>query len=147
MKLEHQRLSAHLLFSFSTHFLTTCYGELVSNTQKPTAKAEATTPNKGVRKVNLSELAGSLSKRGRERFHDDVLAQALTAMLSDGEPFIWMDAIVTGKTEKQVTASRAKWRSRAMSVFTALNAPENVGISIRWTDENEMVIIPKDLTV
>lgn len=115
----------------------------VSNTQKPTAKAEAT-PNKGIRKVNLSDLQGKMSRRGRERYHDDALALALAELLKDGEPFVWETAVVSGDTEKAVITSRAKWRSRAFSVFTSLNAPENVTISIAWTDANEMVIMRKD---
>jgi hypothetical protein len=88
--------------------------------------AEAT-PAKGIRKVNLADLQGSLSKRGRERFHDPELAQALREMLVDKSPFVWETAVVEGKNEKQLNASRAKWRSRAVSA-------------------NEMVIIPKEVT-
>lgn len=94
-----------------------------------------------IRKVNLSDLAGSLSQRGRERYKDNELLQALTEMLADGEPFIWDTAVVTGKTDTEVSASKAKWRSRAVSVFESLNSEKN--ISIRWTDQNEMVIILK----
>lgn len=102
-------------------------------------------PNKGIRKVNLADLAGSLSQRGRERYNDPDLAEALREMLKDGQPFIWESAVVTGKTEKALNASRAKWRSRAVSVFESLNAGENVGISVRWTtDTNEMVILLKE---
>lgn len=102
-------------------------------------------PNKGIRKVNLADLQGSLSQRGRERYNDPDLAEALREMLKDGQPFIWESAIVTGKTEKALNASRAKWRSRAVSVFESLNAGENVGISVRWTtDTNEMVILLKE---
>lgn len=103
------------------------------------------TPAKGIQKVNLADLAGSLSQRGRERYNDPELAQALREMLKDGQPFIWASAVVTGKTEKALNASRAKWRSRAVSVFQSLNAGENVGISIRWTnDTNKMVILLKE---
>lgn len=118
---------------------------LMANKPADRNNAEAT-PAKGIRKVNLADLQGSLSKRGRERFHDPELAQALREMLVDKSPFVWETAVVEGKNEKQLNASRAKWRSRAVSVFTSLNAPENVGISISWTDANEMVIIPKEVT-
>lgn len=103
------------------------------------------TPVKGIQKVNLADLAGSLSQRGRERYNDPELADALREMLKDGEPFIWGTAQVTGKTEKALNASRAKWRSRAVSVFQSLNAGENVGIQISWTKTNQMVIIRKEI--
>lgn len=94
-----------------------------------------------IRKVNLSDLAGSLSQRGRERYKNDELKQALETMLEDGQPFIWETAKVTGKNDNEVSASKAKWRSRAVSVFESLNSEQ--GISVRWTDQNEMVIILK----
>lgn len=97
----------------------------------------------GIRKVNLSDLQGSLSKKGRDRYADPILRDALLAMMSDGEPFIWEDAVVTGKTEKQVTASKAKWRSRAVSVFKSLGLDDDKSITIRWTTDDEMVIAPK----
>lgn len=95
----------------------------------------------GVRKVNLSDLSGSLSHRGRARFADPELAEALLAMIADNEPFIWETAVVSGKTEKAIEASKAKWRNRATSVLASLET--NYEISIRWTSDNEMVITPK----
>lgn len=97
----------------------------------------------GIRKVNLSDLQGSLSKKGRDRYADPELAEALTTMCQDGQPFVWDTAVVKGKTEKELVASKAKWRSRAMSVFTALNLGDEYAITIRWTTNNEMVIAPK----
>lgn len=95
----------------------------------------------GVRKVNLSDLSGSLSQRGRSRFDDPELATALLAMIADNEPFIWETAVVSGKTDTAITASKAKWRNRATSVLANMNT--DYEITIRWTKENEMVIMPK----
>jgi hypothetical protein len=95
-----------------------------------------------IRKVNLADLAGSLSKKGKPRYQDNELLEAFREMLVDGEPFVWDTAIVEGKTDKEIEASKAKWRNRASSVFATLDS--NVKISIVWTmDTNEMVIIPK----
>ncbi len=119
----------------------------MSMANKPADRNDAeATPAKGIQKVNLADLQGSLSKRGRERYHDPELAQALREMLADGSSIMWLTAKVEGKTEKALNASRAKWRSRAVSVFQSLNAPENVGISISWTDTDKMVISPKEIT-
>lgn len=103
---------------------------------KPTANAEA--PRKGIRKVNLSDLAGSLNQRGRERYNDPELAQAMRDLLADGQPFIWEAVTVTGKTDKARIASKAKWRNRAKSVMASQN--EDVKLHIRWTIHDEMVI-------
>lgn len=126
--------------SFNTHILIIWHNKDVTNKPQPTAQAEAT--RKGVRKVNLSELKGSLSSRGRTRFADDELSSALVEALSDGEPFIWETAQVTGKTDKQLNACRAKWRNRATSVFDQLPEADtaNHKLRVQWTTENEMVL-------
>ena len=94
------------------------------------------------RKVNLSDLKGSLSKKGKPRYENSVLLQAFKDMLEDGEPFIWESVELDGETVAEVDASKAKWRNRATSVFATLDS--NVTISIVWTtDTHEMVIIPK----
>lgn len=111
----------------------------VSNTQKPTAKAEAT--RKGIRKVNLNEIQG-LSRRGRDRFNDPDLAEAFREAMVDGEAFIWESAQVTGDTEKALTTSKAKWRGRAKSVFDSLNATGHT-VSIAWTETHQMVLMVK----
>jgi hypothetical protein len=106
---------------------------------KPTANAEAT--RKGIRKVNLSDLSGSLSKRGRERYTDPELHGALLDAMNDGESFVWDTAVVTGNTEKALTASKAMWRSRAMSVFAPLAETDATKrLRIQWTSANEMVL-------
>lgn len=94
----------------------------------------------GVKKVNLSELKGSLNKRGRGRFEDPELKQAMEQMLIDGEPIVYDELFtVTAKTtEKQIDNQHAKWRNRAVSVFTSLGTDHKV--SIAWTDEHEMII-------
>ena len=94
----------------------------------------------GVRKVNLSELKGSLNKRGRERFNDPELREALKQMLIDGEPVLYDELFtVTAKTtDKQIDNEHAKWRNRAVSVFNSLES--NRKVSVTWTTEHEMII-------
>lgn len=116
----------------------------MENTQKPSDKKQAT-PNKGIRKVNLSDLQGSLSQRGRERYSNpelkDALLEAIQAETKDDKSFIWEEAVVEGKTEKALTASKAKWRSRAVSVFDSITDHKGQKVTIQWTtDTNEMVI-------
>lgn len=95
--------------------------------------------SKNIRKVNLNDIQGSLSKRGRERYRNPELMEAFREALTDGESFVWEEAVVTGKTDKEVTASKAKWRSRAMSVFTSMNIASHK-VTIGWTVTNEMVV-------
>jgi hypothetical protein len=95
-----------------------------------------------IRKVNLSDLQGSLSKKGKPRYENEVLLEAFREMLLDPAPFIWEEAEVEGNTAQEVEASKAKWRNRASSVFATLDS--KMTISIVWTtDTHEMVIIPK----
>jgi hypothetical protein len=94
------------------------------------------------RKVNLSDLKGSLSKKGKPRYENSELLQAFKDMLEDGEPFIWESVELEGETVAEVDACKAKWRNRATSVFATLDS--EIAISIVWTtDTHEMVIIPK----
>lgn len=95
--------------------------------------------SKNIRKVNLNDLQGMLSKRGRERYANPELLEAFREALTDGESFIWEEAVVTGKNDKEVTASKAKWRSRAISVFTSMNIATHK-VTIGWTKDNEMVV-------
>lgn len=98
---------------------------------------------KGIRKVNLSELKGQLSRRGRTRFADPELAKAILEMFQDGEAFIWEAVeLVTDKGEKEYDSSKAKWRARAVSVFESLDLGTDKAISIAWMGD-EMVIFPK----
>lgn len=108
------------------------------NTQ-PSDNKQAKNSTKGVRKVNLADIQGKLNKRGRERFHDDELAEALRESMKDGESFIWETAVVTGKTDKAVNASKAKWRSRAVSVFNGLGF-NGYAVRVQWTQDNEMLV-------
>ena len=94
------------------------------------------------RKVNLSDLQGSLSKKGKPRYENELLLQAFREMLVDNTPIVWEEAKVIGSTDDEVNACKAKWRNRATSVFATLDS--KVTITISWTnDTNEMVIIPK----
>jgi hypothetical protein len=95
-----------------------------------------------VRKVNLSELKGTLNKRGRGRYEDPELKALLIEMLIDGEPLVYDELfIVTSKTtNKQIDNEQAKWRNRAVSVFESIKESEGHKLSITWTDEQEMII-------
>jgi len=95
-----------------------------------------------VRKVNLSELKGTLNKRGRGRYEDPELKEALIIMLQDGEPLVYDELFtVTSKTtNKEIDNQQAKWRNRAVSVFESIKEAEGRKLSITWTDEQEMVI-------
>jgi hypothetical protein len=93
-----------------------------------------------VRKVNLSELKGSLNKRGRGIFDDPELKEAFKQMLIDGESVVYDElfTITSKTTDKQIDNEHAKWRNRAVSVFNSLESGYKVSIS--WTDEHEMII-------
>jgi len=108
---------------------------------KPADRRKAEATRKGTKKVNLEALKGSLSKRGRARYNDPLLLQSFMDMLRDGEPFIWLDAVVEGSTETDIANAKAMWRARAVSVFRSLNSDRKV--SIQWTTDNEMVITLK----
>ena len=109
----------------------------MAKNHEPSDNKQAT--RKGIQKVNLSDLAGSLSKRGRESFKDEELTEAFRDALEDGQPFIWSTAVVTGDTDKAVNASKAKWRSRAVSVFKALGVKDK-RVTVQWTNDNRMVV-------
>lgn len=101
---------------------------------------------KGIRKVNLNDLAGSLSKRGREAFHDENLKVALIDLMNgegNENAFIWDDAFVNPVIgEKLKTAEQAKYRSRANSLVKQI-ATENgkeFAITVQYTNAGEMVI-------
>ena len=92
--------------------------------------------------INLSDLKGSLSNKGRERYKDPELTQAFRELLSGEIPNVVLDELfkVTPKTtEKTITNERAKWRNRAVSVFDALESGRKISVS--WSDEHEMVIV------
>lgn len=93
-----------------------------------------------IQKANLAELKGTLHKRGRARYENPELKQALAAMLKDGED-ITIDElfVVTPKTTaKAITNEKAKWRNRIVSVFESLNSGQKVSVS--WTDKNEALV-------
>jgi hypothetical protein len=95
-----------------------------------------------VRKVNLGELKGTLNKRGRGRYEDPELKEALIIMLQDGEPLVYDELFtVTSKTtNKEIDNQQAKWRNRAVSVFESIEASAGFKLSITWSDAQEMVI-------
>lgn len=91
--------------------------------------------------INLSDLKGSVSKRGRDRYENAELAELLTQLANGALPFVIWDelySVTKTTTEKVITNERAKWRNRACSVFDSLNTDKKV--SIHWTDAHEMVI-------
>lgn len=111
----------------------------MSENHKPTAKAEATPDKKGVRKVNISELAGQLSSKGKPPYKDDELLSMYRESLVDGLSLIWEAVVIEGDTESEVTASKAKWRNRASSVFGQLNVTTHT-LKVQWTQDNECVL-------
>lgn len=112
----------------------------MATNHEPTAKAEA--KNTSIRKVNLSDLTGSLHQRGRQRYDNPNLANAMRELLTDRQPFIWEDAKPEGKTDKAKDASKAKWRNRAVSVMSGIDP--DAKLTIRWTTQDEMVILLAD---
>ena len=103
-------------------------------------------PKKGIRKVNLEDLAGSLSKRGREAFHDDNLKVALIELMNgegNENAFIWDDAfVVPTLSDKAKTTLQAKFRSRANSLVKqiATDNGKEFAITVQYTNAGEMVI-------
>lgn len=101
---------------------------------------------KGTRKVNLNDLRGSLSKRGREPFFDAELKAALEDLLNgegNENAFIWNDGFVNpnAKDEEQ-TRLKAKFRSRANSIVQQIAETTNkeFAITIQYSDAGDMVI-------
>jgi|LakMenE18May11ns_1017448.scaffolds.fasta_scaffold9716087_1 hypothetical protein len=104
------------------------------------------TQAKGIRKINLADLAGSLSKKGRTAFFDDTLKDALMAlMLGEGNEnaFIWDDGFVNpNKAQNEQTKLQAKFRSRANSVVKQIVESEKTdfAITVQYTNDGDMVI-------
>lgn len=95
----------------------------------------------GIKKINLQDLSAKLAPRGRDPYQDGELLEAFMEMLEDGEPFQWESAVIEGKNEKEITASKAKWRNRAVSVFSQIETDEK--ISVHFGTENELFILLK----
>lgn len=101
---------------------------------------------KGIRKVNLNDLQGSLSKRGRDAFHDAILEDALIELLNgegNENAFIWDDGFVApNATDKEKTKLQAKFRSRANSVVKqiAQKSGKEFAITVQYTNDGQMVI-------
>jgi len=93
------------------------------------------------KKINLSDLKGKTSQRGRKRYANATLTEYLREMVSTREGFGVPELLtVTPKTtEKQIQTQKAKWRNRIVSLFEELNFPGH-RISISWTDAHEMVV-------
>jgi len=105
-------------------------------TQQPTAKAEAN------RKVNLKDLQGSLSKKGKPPYQDKALAADILSLDPNdaNDAFVWSKAavVLTGDPKKD-NANKMLWRQRAISVSKATG----IVIRIQWTNNGEMVISRK----
>jgi hypothetical protein len=113
-----------------------------------TAKAEGTSNiekiNKGIRKINLEDLAGELSQRGRAPFTDSVLKEAFEEMLKGNlDAMIWVDAYVDpDQNENTLVKLQARFRNRATSVLKqVLEATgKEMKVVIQYTKSGEMVI-------
>lgn len=95
-----------------------------------------------LRTVNLSDLKGTLNKRGRGRYENADLLALYADLLAGKIPNIVWDELFTVNaktTDKEVVNLHAKWRNRAVSVFAQTGSDKK--ISITWTDKHEMVIV------
>lgn len=106
------------------------------STNKVTAKAE---PN---RKVNLKDLQGNLSKKGKPSYQNKALETDILS-LDPNDPndgFFWAEAtiLLTGDPKKD-NATKMLWRQRAISVAKTTG----ITIRIQWTTDGQMVISRK----
>lgn len=129
--------------------MTVCYCKGMANKPEPTAKAEDNNNNHSKpRKINLSELKGTVSPRGRKPYTDEALVQYLTEMVQDGEGF-GLDAPYevtddmrkgTPRGVKAQNRERAKWRNRIVSVWTSTLGRDKGEITVGWTSEHEVTV-------
>lgn len=108
-------------------------------------------PKKGIRKVNLNDLKGSLSKRGRDPFFDADLKAAFEELADDETNemvLVWDDGFVDpNKNDDEQSRLKAKFRQRANSIVQQVveEKKKNFAITIRYTDGGEMVITKREV--
>lgn len=118
-------------------------------TEKALGKTNDNEKKKGVRKVNLSELSGSLTKRGRSPFNDAILKSALEELLKGNgneNAFIWIDGFVDPNTdEKEQVKLKAKFRQRATSMANQIAKTKGTEfpLTIQYTNDGEMLVIKR----
>lgn len=102
--------------------------------------------NKGVRKVNLSDIQNRMNKRGRAKFHDEELEISLLELMESKDPneaIIWDDGFVDpNQNEKEKTKLSSKFRNRANSVAKQIAQQKSVAfeITVRYLEDGQMVI-------
>lgn len=118
--------------------------------EMPDTNSEPKNEVKGIRKVNLADLVGSLSKRGRNPFTDDILKAALMELLNgkgNENAFEWIDGYVDPTLEEnEQTKLKAKFRQRANSVADQIAAVKGIEfpLTIQYTSAGEMVITKRN---
>lgn len=92
--------------------------------------------------MNLKDLQGSLSKKGKPPYQDKALAADILSLDPNdaNDAFVWSKAavVLTGDPKKD-NANKMLWRQRAISVAKATG----IVIRIQWTNNGEMVISRK----
>lgn len=120
------------------------------STNKVTANAEpkntqSNTPNV---RVNLSQMAGKLSHKGKPAYKDEALAKDILSLdpTDPNDAFIWAKAKVSlvdangeSRDESQINKEKMKHRQRAISVAKQLQ----IQIRVIWMLDGQMVIALK----
>ena len=88
-------------------------------------------------KVNLSELQGVLSKRGREPFNDPALELEIQSLdpKIDGDAFIW-DSATGNPNDEEYTNHKAKYRGRVETIADKAG----IAVSVQWTNSGQCVV-------
>jgi len=121
------------------------------STNKVTANAEpknthGNTPNV---RVNLSQMAGKLSRKGKPAYKDEALAKDILSLdpTDPNDAFTWgkakvslVDANGESRDEAQINKEKMKHRQRAFSVAKQLQ----IEIRVIWMVDGQMVIALKN---
>lgn len=96
------------------------------------------------RKINLSDLQGKLSSKGRASFKDEDLYNSLIELMNSegsGEAIIWEDGHVAPNTPKAINAEQ-KFRGRVNSVVKQIvkATGQDFAVTVSYTEDGDMVI-------
>ena len=88
-------------------------------------------------KINLNDLQGMLSKRGREAFHDETLQAEILSLdpKVEGDAFIW-DSAQGNPSDEDYTNHKAKYHGRVETIAER----NNVAVSVQWTTDGRCVV-------